>query len=96
MGFDHVHEDRRSAGSGESNGRVSQWFYRSAKPAGGRLFGEQNFAGILQSRASQAVFATLLDVFPQCRAFQDVHGIPENATGKELINMVRPEVQMMV
>jgi hypothetical protein len=56
----------------------------------------QNFAGILQSRASQAVFATLLDVFPQCRAFQDVHGIPENPTGKELINMVRLEEQVMI
>jgi hypothetical protein len=29
-------------------------------------------------------------------AFQDVHGIPENPTGKELINMVRLEEQVMI
>jgi hypothetical protein len=50
--------------------------------------GLQNFAGILRSEASQAVFRTLWYSFPQCRAFQDKYGNKDEATGDELANMV--------
>ncbi|KAJ9123297.1 hypothetical protein QFC22_001495 [Naganishia vaughanmartiniae] len=48
----------------------------------------QNFAGILQSQASQAVFKTLWFSFPQCRAFQDKYGHKDEETRDQLANMV--------
>jgi len=47
-----------------------------------------NFAGALKSKATQAVVRTLIDAFPQCRAFTDAYGSHEISDGKELSNMV--------
>jgi spermidine synthase len=44
----------------------------------------QNFAGIVESKASRAVLVTLLSVFTQCRAFGDGFYMPL----QNLINMV--------
>jgi hypothetical protein len=58
----------------------------STRPTTGSC--HQNFAGALRSKATQAVVNTLIDAFPQCRAFTDAYGSHEVSDGKELSNMV--------